>query len=94
MSSSQRVVAWRCRAAALNSVRLGYFTPDSTAYEDVLTTFDQLDPAWIELPAEEGFRIDPDVLGECLRRDQLDTLLDLAASAIQELMEIQRASLR
>src|SRR5690606_8115328 len=50
--------------ATLEQVRLGYFTPDYTAYEDLLVTFQRLDPVWIELKAEDGFRISPAALEE------------------------------
>lgn len=61
--------------AALDRVRLGYFTPDYTAYEDLLTTFDRIDPALIELRAEEGFRIDPAALAARVERDGIGALL-------------------
>ncbi|MCC6659616.1 MAG: pyridoxal phosphate-dependent aminotransferase [Phycisphaerales bacterium] len=48
--------------SALNTGRLGYFTPDYTAYEDMMTTFQRIDPAWIELRPEAGFRITPGAL--------------------------------
>jgi hypothetical protein len=40
-------------------VRLGYFTPDYTAYEDLLTTFPSIDPVHIELTAAHKFKISP-----------------------------------
>ncbi|MFG0284679.1 MAG: pyridoxal phosphate-dependent aminotransferase [Phycisphaerales bacterium JB039] len=61
--------------AALDSIRLGYFTPDYTAYEDLLTTFSRVDPVWIELTPDSGFRIDPDALESRVQRDKLDALL-------------------
>lgn len=61
--------------AALDRTRLGYFTPDYTAYEDLLTTFQRIDPVWIELRPEFGFRIDPRSLAERVQRDHLDALL-------------------
>ena len=61
--------------AALAPMRLGYFTPDYTAYEDLLTTFDQAEPVWIELRPEDGFRIDPATLEQRVRTDRLNALL-------------------
>ena len=61
--------------AALAPVKLGYFTPDYTAYEDLLTTFDQADPVWIELKPEDGFRIDPERLEERIRQQSINALL-------------------
>ena len=43
--------------AALAPGNLGYFTPDYTAYEDLLTAFAGIKPAHIELRADRGFRI-------------------------------------
>lgn len=64
----------RC-GAALGAVRLGHFTPDYTAYEDLLRTFDQVRTRRIDLAADEGFRIEPDRLGRIIAADRLDTLL-------------------
>ncbi len=61
--------------AALDRHRLGYFTPDYTAYEDLITTFDRIEPVWIELPAASGFRIAPSDLDWRIERDRLDALL-------------------
>ncbi|MBL8764572.1 MAG: pyridoxal phosphate-dependent aminotransferase [Phycisphaerae bacterium] len=61
--------------AALSDVRLGYFTPDYTAYEDLLSTFRRLDPQWIELRPEHAFRIDPAELDQRVERDRLGVLL-------------------
>jgi aspartate/methionine/tyrosine aminotransferase len=61
--------------ASLDKVRLGYFTPDYTAYEDLLVTFHRLDPAWIELRPEDGFRIDPKALEARVVREKLGALL-------------------
>jgi len=61
--------------AALDRVRLGYFTPDYTAYEDLLTTFHRLDPVHIELRAAEAFRLAPDALADRVERDRLGALL-------------------
>src|SRR4051794_37866722 len=61
--------------AALAPMRLGYFTPDYTAYEDLLTTFDQAEPIWLELRPEDGFRIDPSDLEKRVRQDNINALL-------------------
>jgi len=61
--------------AALDNVRLGYFTPDYTAYEDLLTTFHRLNPAWIELRPETGFAISPKALEDRVVSEGLGALL-------------------
>ena len=74
ISAGGRLALSRC-GAALDHVRLGYFTPDYTAYEDLMTTFHRIDPAWIELSEEVGFRIDPEELDERIGRDNIGALL-------------------
>lgn len=61
--------------ATLDHVRLGFFTPDYTAYEDLLTTFPRIEPVCIELPASSGFRITPDELESTIEREKLGALL-------------------
>lgn len=61
--------------AALNKVRLGYFTPDYTAYEDMLTTFSNVEPVWIGLPASSGFTISPRALEDRVVSDRIGSLL-------------------
>src|SRR5262245_50846194 len=60
---------------ALDSVRLGYFTPDYTAYEDLLGGVPRLEPVHIELPAANGFAIAPHELEARVRSERLDALL-------------------
>lgn len=62
-------------AAALDDVRLGYFTPDYTAYEDTLNTFTRIQPVHIPLTPEGRFRIDPEELAQRVERDRLGALL-------------------
>ena len=61
--------------AALNRIRLGYFTPDYTAYEDLFATFGRIKPVHIELKAARGFRIDPGLLDAIVQRETLKALL-------------------
>lgn len=61
--------------AALDNVKLGYFTPDYTAYEDLLTTFHRLNPQWIELTPDKRFHIPPADLDARVQRDGLGALL-------------------
>lgn len=61
--------------AALDATRLGYFTPDYTAYEDLLTTFPRIEPHHIELKADQGFRIDPKALEDRVVSEKLNALL-------------------
>jgi aspartate/methionine/tyrosine aminotransferase len=74
VSSGGRLALTRI-GAALGKLRLGYFTPDYTAYEDLLVTFDRIDPILIELKPETGFRIDPAALDARIAEDRLDALL-------------------
>ena len=61
--------------AALDRVRMGYFTPDYTAYEDALNTFSRVEPVHIGLEASKGFRIAPDELAATVRTEKLNSLL-------------------
>jgi hypothetical protein len=61
--------------AAMDECRLGYFTPDYTAYEDALNTFRRVEPVHIELKAQDGFRIDPAALEARVKADGLRGLL-------------------
>lgn len=61
--------------AALDHSRIGYFTPDYTAYEDALNTFTRVHPVHIELRPETGFRISPRDLETRVVDDQLNALL-------------------
>lgn len=61
--------------AALDRVRVGYFTPDYTAYEDALNTFERIEPIHIELKAADGFRIPVDALDARIQADTLAALL-------------------
>lgn len=61
--------------AALGHIKLGYFTPDYTAYEDLLTTFEGIEPVWIELRPEDGFRLEPAALRKRVRDEEIDALL-------------------
>ncbi len=61
--------------AALDQVRVGYFTPDYTAYEDALSTFQRIEPVHIELKAADGFRIPVQALDARIQRDRLAALL-------------------
>ncbi|MFM9996091.1 MAG: pyridoxal phosphate-dependent aminotransferase [Phycisphaerales bacterium] len=74
VAAGGRLALSRC-GSALDKRRLGYFTPDYTAYEDLITTFDRIAPTHIELRAENGFRIDPAELDRRVERDRLDALL-------------------
>lgn len=56
---------------ALRDLRLGYFTPDYTAYEDLIGGVPRIRPVHVPLPAETGFSIDP----RELKRIKADALL-------------------
>lgn len=61
--------------ATLSRIRLGYFTPDYTAYEDLLTTFPSIDPVWLELFPEKGFMMEAEELAQRARDERLDAVL-------------------
>lgn len=61
--------------ATLEHTRLGYFTPDYTAYEDLLTTFPRIDPVWLELKPEKGFVMQPDELETSITESRLSSVL-------------------
>ncbi|MCK6475832.1 MAG: pyridoxal phosphate-dependent aminotransferase [Phycisphaerales bacterium] len=62
-------------AAALDRINLGYFTPDYTAYEDLLNTFERIHPVHIPLAAERGFRMPIDQIEQRVAADALGALL-------------------
>ena len=62
-------------AAAMDRTRVGYFTPDYTAYEDLFTAFPRIDPVHIELKSDRGFRIEPDEVDRRIQSDRLGALL-------------------
>ncbi len=65
-----------CRAiSALAPVRVGYFTPDYTAYEDMLSNFDLSTPISIPLSPESSFRIPPSELEAEVAEKGLKALL-------------------
>ena len=74
IAAGGRLALSRC-GAALDNLKLGYFTPDYTAYEDLMTTFHRLNPTCIELPASNGFRIDPEELEARIEQDDIGALL-------------------
>lgn len=61
--------------AALDSVTLGYFTPDYTAYEDLLVTFSRIKPTWIELRPGDDWKIEPEALEARIVKDKIGALL-------------------
>ncbi len=61
--------------AALNRIRLGYFTPDYTAYEDLLTANERITPVLISLFPEQAFSIEPKKLQQVIRHEKLGALL-------------------
>jgi N-succinyldiaminopimelate aminotransferase len=60
---------------ALGEIRIGYFTPDYTAYEDLLGGIPRVTPVHIPLPIERGFAIAPDELEDNILRSGLHALL-------------------
>lgn len=60
---------------ALGKIRLGYFTPDYTAYEDLMAGIPRLRPVHLPLRPQEGFAIAPETLGREVKRRKLDALL-------------------
>lgn len=62
-------------AAALDRVRLAYFTPDYTAYENMLDTFERIESVHIPLTAATRFRIEPGELASRVERDRIGAVL-------------------
>lgn len=60
---------------ALGEIRIGYFTPDYTAYEDLLGGIPRATPVHIPLPVEEGFAITPEKLEENILQSGLHAVL-------------------
>ena len=60
---------------ALADARLGYFIPDYTAYEDLLTAFRWVDPVLVADTTETGFQIPADLLRRRIREERLSALL-------------------
>lgn len=61
--------------AVLEKVRLGYFTPDYTAYEDLLTTFPRIEPVLIPLDAQHKFMLSADGLRNQIQSQKLQGVL-------------------
>jgi len=61
--------------ATLSDITLGYFTPDYTAYEDLLVTFSRIKPTWIELRPEKNWRIGHEELDARVVKDKIGALL-------------------
>jgi len=61
--------------AALAEQRLGYFIPDYTAYEDLLTALRWIDPVLVANTAENNFAISIDDLERRVRAEKLGALL-------------------
>jgi len=60
---------------ALASARIGYFTPDYTAYEDLLGGIERLTCHHIPLAPEKGFAITPDALVDEVEKHRLNALV-------------------
>lgn len=74
VAAGGRLALSRC-AAALGAQRLGYFTPDYTAYEDLLNSFPKIEPIWLQLQEVAGFRIAPAELRAAVEDQEIDSLL-------------------
>ncbi len=61
--------------AALRSQKLGYFIPDYSAYEDLLSSFKQITPVMIPLHAEDKFSIELSRLKKTIAEHNLHSLL-------------------
>ena len=60
---------------ALGKIRIGYFTPDYTAYEDLLGGIPRVTPVHMQLRVEDGFAIATERLGETILRSGLHAVL-------------------
>lgn len=61
--------------AALDNIRLGYFIPDYTAYEDLLSAFRRFKPLLVANTEPSTFRIDPQQLSARIREENLGALI-------------------
>lgn len=62
-------------AAALDDVRLGYFIPDYTAYEDLLSAFRRFSPVLVADTGETNFKLPADDLRRRVEAENLGALL-------------------
>ncbi|RJP37475.1 MAG: pyridoxal phosphate-dependent aminotransferase [Phycisphaerales bacterium] len=62
-------------AAALDEGRLGYFIPDYTAYEDLLTAFRRFTPVLAGATQDAAFRVDPKELDARISHAHLSALI-------------------
>jgi aspartate/methionine/tyrosine aminotransferase len=60
---------------ALAEIRLGYFTPDYTAYEDLIGGIPRIQAVHVPLPAETGFAIAPAELAARVDAEGIQALL-------------------
>ncbi len=60
---------------ALGKIKIGYFTPDYTAYEDLLGGIPRVSPFHIPLRIEDGFAISVENLESTILQNGLDCLL-------------------
>jgi aspartate/methionine/tyrosine aminotransferase len=62
--------------SALNNVRLGYQTPDYTAYQDMLSAqLPRVTPVHVPTAAGDAFKVHPDRLDAVIREQRLDAHL-------------------
>jgi len=60
---------------ALGEIRIGYFTPDYTAYEDLLGGIPRITPIHLPLSVENGFAIPVQQLDQAILRSGLNAVL-------------------
>lgn len=60
---------------ALGEIKIGYFTPDYTAYEDLLGGIPRVTPIHVPLPVEDGFSISVETLRSKILQHGLHALL-------------------
>ena len=60
---------------ALADIRLGYFTPDYTAYEDLIGGIPRIQAVHVPLPAQNGFAIAPAELAARVDAEGIQALL-------------------
>jgi N-succinyldiaminopimelate aminotransferase len=60
---------------ALGEIKIGYFTPDYTAYEDLLGGIPRVTPIHVPLPVEDGFAISAETLEGKILQHGLHALL-------------------
>ncbi|MBD3245367.1 MAG: aminotransferase class I/II-fold pyridoxal phosphate-dependent enzyme [Candidatus Moranbacteria bacterium] len=61
--------------ASMNKVKLGFFTPDYTAYEGIINVFENVEPVGIRLNDFQGFKPDLDEFEKTVKEKKIQAFL-------------------